>query len=474
MKNVFDLFEEAASSWRSNKGKGTAIVPNQLNPKILVYTILTKLYEKDDNTDVLIVTETFNDRVELIEFLTHQEDEDNNAEFKKLLDNKILKVFSSNYYNSYNWKYNGTVLIWYCPITYSDYTIASMSRYKFSLTILSSLFKNPTELANLYKVNPLLDCFRQAEIDEIRVSSPVEEKWVEVVIPEDSEDWKLYQYYTKYIETSLNIFGSFDIIKQARVGNESLNISAISICNQIAIENGWNEHLDMNYEFNQKLDELYNPNSLKHRASETYEVIRNRANLISDYDGKLEKILNIVNECSGDKILIINKRGEFANKVTEYLNNNSETEVCGNYHNKMDDIEAVDIDGNPIFIKSGQFKGKRKTMGYKAQMTLNEKKFNLNKIRCLSLSNAPDKSLNVSFDTIIITSPLSEDIKSYLYRLSNIKNKDTNIKLFSIFCKNTIEQQRLVNKPISENHIIVNKTEIMASTENKVDFSFVD
>ena len=156
--------------------------------------------------------------------------------------------------------------------------------------------------------------------------------------------------------------------------------------------------------------------------------------MLSDYEGKLESILNIVKANSESKILIINKRGEFANKVTEYLNNNFEYDICGNYHNKVDDIEAVDINGNPIYIKSGKSKGKRKVMGCKAQMTLNESRFNNDKIRCLSLSNSPDKSLNVTIDTIIITSPFCEDIESYIYRLSHVNFTNGKLKLFSIFC----------------------------------------
>ena len=219
---------------------------------------------------------------------------------------------------------------------------------------------------------------------------------------------------------------------------------------------------------------LYNPNNLRERATQTYEVIRNRTNLVADYEGKLDKVLELVKAHSEDKILIISKRGEFANKVTSYLNNNSETDICGNYHNKVDNIDAIDIDGNPIYYKSGPEKGKRKAMAAKAQMTLNEKRFNLDRINCLSLSNAPDKSLCVDVDIIIITSPLCEDIKSYLYRLADVNIRAGKIKLFSIFCKHTIEQTKLFNKPMTETHTIVNKCEFDADDRNKSDFLIVD
>ena len=472
--NVDNLFEQAAFNWRDNHGVGTALVPAPLNDKVLIYQILSRMYAKNKTLSTIIIVDYINLRSDILEFLTHQDNEENDAEFKRLIDNKFIRVFTKGFVINNFYKFNPNLCILYNPEVYNFDIANYFGKCQYRLAIINRLLDSKKNSANLYKDAPLLECFKQVEIDELRVSSPVEEYWIGVDIPEDSESWKLYQYYTKYIETSINIFGSFDMIKQARVGNETLNISSMTICSQIAQENGWNEHLDMSFEFNQKIDELYNPNNLRERATNTYEIIRNRANLVTDYPSKRKKVFEIVSKNPNDKILIISKRGEFANKITDYINDNSEEDICGNYHNKVDDIPAVDVYGNPVYIKSGVEKGKRKSMGYKAQMTLNEKKFNLGKLSCLSLSNSPEKSLNVSFDTIIITSPLCEDIRSYLYRLTNIKLNGSKIKLYSIFCKNTLEQQRLLNKPITETHLIVNKDEIIDDIENNFDFVIAD
>lgn len=469
-----ELFEQAALNWRDNKGVGTAFVPAPLNNKVLVYQILSRLYARSPAASTVIIVNQFKNRQELIEFLTTSESDENNEEFKKLLDNKFIRIFTKDFILNGGWHSSATLCIWYQPEEYIHGVSIYVNFCKYKLIVLNKLFTNNTDSTNLYKVAPLLNCFKQAEMNELRVSTPVEETWVDVQIPEDSEAYKLYQYYCKYIETSLNIFGSFDIMQQARIGNTVLNISSAEICNQIAQENGWHERLDMSFEYNRQIDELYNPNNLRERATQTYEVIRNRTNLVADYEGKLDKILELVKAHSGNKILIISKRGEFANKVTSYLNNNSETDICGNYHNKVDNIDAIDIDGNPIYFKSGPEKGKRKAMAAKAQMTLNEKRFNLDRINCLSLSNAPDKSLCVDVDVIIITSPLCEDIKSYLYRLADVNIRAGKIKLFSIFCKHTIEQTKLFNKPMTETHTIVNKCEFDADDRNKSDFLIVD
>lgn len=468
------LFEKAVFNWRDNKGIGTAFVPTPLNDKILVYQILLKLYTRSPTVNTLIIVNNFQERTAIIDFITNVGDEENDKEFKQLINNKLIKVFTVSFIIDTNWSKLSTLCIWYRPNELNETIYKYIEKCKFKLVVLSKLFTNSTDSSNLYKLAPILDCFKQSELDELRVSTPVEETWIGVDIAKDSQTWKLYEYYTKYIETTINIFGSFDKIQEARIGNTSLNISASEICTQIAVNNGWDEHLDMNYEYNRKIDDMYNPNSLRERASQVYEYTRLRSNLLSDCENKLSYILDIVNANSDKKILIISKRGEFANKVTEYLNNYSETNICGNYHNKTDDIDAVDINGNPIYIKSGKSKGKRKILGYKAQMTLNQNLFNENKLKCLSLSNAPDKSLNVDVDVIIITSPLCEDIESFIYRLSDVNFNKEKIKLFSIFCKNTTEEQKIMNKSCKPSHTILNKSEFTDIVENKFDFIVVD
>ena len=468
------LFDEAADSWRNNRGIGSMLIPPPLNAKIIVYNILTKVYCKRPKTFTVIIVEELTDRVDIIEFLTNQDSEENNKDFKELLDNKLIRVFTKDFVRKGCWKSPADLCICYQPIDYSLEVGLYVNSARFRLIVLNKLLDNNKIKCKLFENNPLLPCFEQIKINELRTSSPVEEMYVDVAITKDSKEENLYNYYCEYINTTLNIFGSFDNIKYAALGNAKLNISSASICESIARENGWSDHLDMSCAFNMKIDDLYNPNALRERATKIYEIIRNRNNLVSDYEGKLEAIFNIVKDNKDKKILIINKNGEFASKVTDYLNKYSDKDICGNYHNKVEDIPAVNEYGSPMYYKSGKEKGKRKAMGYRAQMTLNEKRFNLNIINCLSMSNSPDKDLSVDFDIIIITSPLCEDIKSYLYRLSKIRLNSNQIQLYSLYCKNTIEEQRLLNKEVSDNHIIVNKEKISAENENNCAFIIAD
>ena len=481
MKTIGEMFEDAIFEWRDKKGCGTAIIPHPLNDKVMVLGVLQQIYNKDMNKIVHIVVDEWSTRQDIIDFITNQPDKENNAEFKKLLAHEKILVFTQRYVRrtDINIRYNGVrlnankIVIYYHPHEIYQSDIDFIKSHKFKLVILNKIM-TPQDMNFLYPVVPLLHEFKQNEIDEIRTSTPVEDMWYPISITPNSEEDKLLKYYNEYIQTSLNIFGSFDIMQQARIGNTKLNISADVICNNIALENGWRPNLDMSVELNLNLDALYNPNNLRERALMTYDVIRNRSALVSDYKGKLEKILEIVEENPTAKILIVNKRAEFASKITQYINEHSISVICANYHDKIEDIEAVDINGNPLYYKSGPRKGERRTMGSKAQKTLNQKLFNRGDIRVLSTNNAPDKDLSIDVDVIIITSPLCENIDSYLYRLDKVHYPTPPIKLYSLFVKNSLEETKLLHKPIKETHQIVNKCEIDAEIENNSDFIVVD
>lgn len=467
MANSDDIFINAINHWRDEKGKGTALIPYPLNDKLMLLGILQRIYQKNPNAKTLIVTFNFTDRSQLIEFITHQEDSDeNNKEFKKLLDDKLLKILTMDFIvknNYYPWL---NLCIIYHPDKL-DYDVNKLLLAStFKLVIINTLGYNNDELLELYKIAPLLSDFKQHEVEAIRLSTPVEETQIGVTISTDNDDYRLLEYYNEYITTSVTIFGTFDVINQVNSGNQNLNISSNQLCLQIAKNNGWNEHLDMNIEFNREIDKLYNPMSLKERACMTYEIIRKRSQFLSDYNGKLEAILDIVKNNSTDKILIINKRGDFASKITDTINSMSETDICANYHDKVESIPAIDINGNPLYVKSGVHKGERRMMACKAQKSLNEERFNRDFINILSTNAAPDKDLTVDIDTIIITSPMCEDIKAYMYRLANVRFKQNKLKLFTIYCKNTMEEKLLRDKDNLINHNVKNIT----TDENNIDF----
>lgn len=473
MEKAGELFENAILNWRNKGGIGTAIIPSPLNDKIMVLGILQRIYARSPTCDTLIIVNDFKERREIIEFLTTQEDNENNDEFKKLIQDKHLKILTEDFVSKNNIHYPNLVIV-YKPLAFTDTIFGFVTRSRFKLVILTNFLNNVAETTKLYTICPVLDDFKQNEIELLRVSTPVEEYQIPILMDDDTKSVELLSKYDEYIATSVSIFGSFDIMQQCRTGNTQLNISAATICSNIAKENGWDEHLDMSTEFNVEIDRLYNPINLRERASQTYEIIRLRSQLLSDYEEKLKTILDIINENFDKKILVINKRAEFASKITEYINSFSTEEICGNYHDKAEPIQTYDANGNPRCYKSGINKGKPKLLGAQAQKSSNEKLFNQDLLRVLSTSNAPDKSLNVDLDIIIITSSQCEDIKSYLYRFDKVRYKNNKLILYTLYCKNSQEEKLLNNRLQADNHTIINKCKKYVINENNSDFVLVD
>lgn len=454
MKAV-DLFEQAINCWRNAKGIGSVLIPFPFNNKLMLLGVLQRIYARSPTCKTLIITEYFKDRSDIISFITQQNEKENNAEFKDLINKETLKLLTNDVVFN-NVTEVPDLFILYKPSKISNYIRPYLEKAKFKLVILNKLVSDKESMVYLNKVVPKLNVFDEHSIKRVRLSTPVEEWRIGIDLPSDSKERELVNYYDEYISSSLSIFGSFDIIKQANVGNVALNISSAQICAQIARENGWNENLDMSLEFNIEIDKLYNPISLKERALRTYEIIRNRSQLLSDYEGKISEIINIVKDNIDKKILIINKKGEFAAKITDSINDYFEKTICLNYHDKVDDIPAVDENNIPIVYKSGVRKGEQKMMGVKAQKTNAIKNFNSNLVNILSTNNAPDKDLNIDVDVIIITSPMCEELKSYLYRLSHLYFRNDKIILYSIYCKNTIEQKKLESKELMKHQIVKN------------------
>lgn len=449
------IFDNAAKTWRSNAGIGTALIYPPLNDKYMISNVLNRIYNKNNGVQTLIICNNFFERGELIEFLISQDTEvvDNDFKYKELFDNKLIKIFT-NYYLNNNVSYlNPFITILYHYDKMEDGVKRIFAKSRFRLAVLNKL--NLENTNKLYTLSPLLNDFKKQELESLRLNTPIEEIRIGIDIEDNSESAKLLKYYDEYIATSINIFGSFDNIQYARIGDPKNGLSALHFCYNLALENGWNDKLDMSVELNVRIDKLYNPVSIRERASQTYEIMRNRRNLLANYDGKLDEIVKLVQEHENDKILIINKFGEFANKVTEYLNNNFEKDICGNYHDKVDPVPAVTLEGEPVFVKNGKNKGERKLIAAQAQKSLNEGKFNCGYINVISTNNAPDKNLSIDVDVIIITSSECEEIESYLYRLSNLKFPKEKIKFYQLYINNTSEERKLNNKSTTEYHNIV-------------------
>ena len=466
------VYLNAVDVWRLNKGIGTFVIPAPFDALRPLLYILPQLYNKSPTTSVVIIVKDFADRSSIESYLTTLNNEVWNNSFRTVIHNGSLRILTTEYAAEHINDYSPLLTIIYNPSIFHFVHIAMIEKSKFKLVILSKLLDNKT-MDDFYTVAPSIGNFSQNVIDEVRTNRPVKECLVGLTITPDTELDKEMNYYNREISTALAIFGNFDNIKYARLGNSDTNCSSMMICDAIARTNGWDNHLDMSSEFNRDIDKLYSPSAIKERADSIYNIIRERSTKLASSKDKLSYILDIVNDNLDKNILIINKYGEFANLVTDYLNDKFGKRICANCHDKVDNVPAVDDYGNPIFIKSGPKKGQPKLLGVIAQKKLAQKLMNSHKINVISCGASPDKSLDVDIDLVIITSPLCDTIESYFYRLSKV-HFSNEVLLYTLFYKSTLEEKKLEDRTVPANHTIINDFDRNVKVDNNNAYCIVD
>ncbi len=466
-----ELHEKSVYQWRMNKGIGAFIIPAPLDVLRPLLMILPAMYNKSPTLVTNIIVADFVDKDKVTDYLLHKSESVHSNVYSKLITEGFIKILTvGEATDIFSHLYPNLVVI-YNPKECLYCYVGLLDKAKFKLVLSSNLFTGKLEQLN--NLVPRVGSYNQASIDEIRSSRPVKEVLVPLVIDEDSNLKKKLDYYNKEISTAIAIFGDFDTIKMARLGNSSTNSSSMAVCYNIARQNGWNENLDMTIQFNVEIDELYSPNALKERASGIYEIIRNRSLALASSDEKLSYILKIIEDNIDKNILIINKHGDFANEVTKYINDNTHYDSCYNYHDKVESVPAIDDNGNEVLIKSGVNKGKPKMLGVKSQKNLAQKLMNKGAIHVLSTNAAPDKDLAVNIDVVVITSPLCDTIETYLYRLSKVEFAKE-VQLYTLYYKGSLEEKKLDERIIPSTHTILNKTEIEVKSDNNYDYCIVD
>ena len=466
------VYLNAVDVWRVNKGIGTFVIPAPFDALRPLLYILPQLYNKSPTTNVVIIVKGFADRSSIESYLTTLNNDVWNNSFRTVMHNGNLRILTTEYAAEHINDYNPLLTIIYNPSIFHFVHIAMIGKSKFNLVILNKLLDSKT-MDDFYTVAPSIGNFSQNVIDEVRSNRPVKECLVGLTILHDSELDKEMNYYNREISTALAIFGNFDNIKYARLGNSATNCSSMMICDAIARTNGWDNHLDMSSQFNRDIDKLYSPAAIKERADNIYNIVRERSTKLASSKDKLSNILDIVNDNSDKNILIINKYGEFANLVTDYLNDKFGKRICANCHDKVDNVPAVDDYGNPILVKSGAKKGQPKLLGVIAQKKLAQKLMNTHKIHVISCGASPDKSLDIDIDLIIITSPLCDTIESYFYRLSKV-HFSNEVLLYTLFYKGTLEEKKLEDRTIPVNHTIINDFDRNVKVDNNNDYCIVD
>lgn len=337
---------------------------------------------------------------------------------------------------------------------------------KFLMMMLTEAVIKSETLTEVYKhIKPINNILSSEQINNYRLSLPVEEERIEVTF-DTEQNRDTYDKYTEYITQVLQIFGDFHTIGFARKGSPD-GKSAEQVLHDIATYNGWSSEMDMSNPFNSKIDACYNPIVLGEKAHTCYEIMRKRGILVSDNNAKLQVIGDILEnewkENPNKTFMIISKRGEFASTITNYLNERF-GEVCGDYHDKIEPKALVDENGVPIVYKSGANKGEPIIAKSQRICSLNLAAYNAGRLKVLSLKNSSNTAICASVGAWILTSSLCDTIDEIRYRFNKIDIDESKLKVYKLYTNNTIEEKALGKEKLSPNHIVI-------GTDKKVTFS---
>lgn len=450
-----EVYNIVANKWRDNKGIGSIYAISPINSYELAVYIIKLMRNKNSNCKVFVLCYQYENYNVIRQYLNQS----------GLLESVV--VVTTKYINPmYKYHYDICIAIGFSVLLANDVSIIEQSKFRFVILDRKVNDKQITKGINSHF--PIIEnVITNSEANVVRSNTPVEEWRIPVTL--DAEDFVKYEQYSDYIAQTIKIFGNFDRINQARVGDKQLNIGKETICDYIARENGWNEYLDCTSEFNKQIDEMYNPASIALRAETAYNIMRERSNMLTDAKCKLPAILDIVRKNADKRIIIVSKRGEFANAVYNYLKENGV--AVGEYHDAIPPRQAIDVNGKPILVKSGINKGKPRIV--KAQFISNDnlRLFNLcgvipyrpnsrlveqaiqsGGINVLSIKNASSDELKCTSDVFIFTSAMYADWNEFKYRFNKVSLGEIPTNIYKIYAENTIEEKAFDKVKESNNY----------------------
>jgi len=427
---------DVVKGFRQKRGKAGVYIYKPISPYNIIIKIVELFNKAHTNSKICIICRESYEAKELREY------------FNRLNVTSIIDVLSVGYVRS-NFNYQYDLIITVKVEEFSKLKVISENT-KFYLFIFDKrVINSPITKRIENNFNIINTTISVDKIINESIYSPVKETLIGVDLIDKLQT--KYNEYSEFILQSMKIYGNFETLDKCRNGNKVMNLSNIQVCNAVATNNGWNEDLDTKEEFNRRVDEIYNPNALLERAQVSYNIMRQRRDLVTDYTGKYEEVLRICKENINKKILIISSRGSYAYELSVYLNTNGIP--CGNYHDSIPDTYLCDTNGNRITYKTGVKQGEPKIFGTIYLSNEDLKRYNSNEINVLSIKNASDVKLSCDCDIVIITSPLCSEIFEIKRRYKNVLFRTNPLIVYTIYCNNTIEHtklDKLENTPIHE------------------------
>lgn len=302
-------------------------------------------------------------------------------------------------------------------------------------TILDSKFR--LALTGTYPYGNKIIEDRFPVIDVITEKEAIKEEWISKFIEyniklEMNMDDKLkYLKYSSIIRDTLksfkdtykllkfadgtNIFDNdLQVILSCYTGKDLRHkghdfIKPTHIREVIAQKMGWQYELDLTIQYNEQLDAYWKPENIYTRAVEFHRVMQKRNTIHNDNIVKLNAVMLIYDYYKDKCIISFNQSIDFADKITEFINNEYKKDKAISYHSQSKGKSLINFITNKPFLKKD---GEVKRFGVKKQLSYIIEMMRIGKYNMLNTVSALDEGLNIpNIDLVITTSGTANPLK---------------------------------------------------------------
>lgn len=470
--NVTDVYETSINKWSRNKGIGTISYDRALDLFTPIKAVLNKFFSFDPNRRVTVVVPS---AVDIDHWSTALIKD---FQYADKIGTDMLKFITADSIIFNKYKDDVTLLIFYRIEKFIEGERLKLVKgeyitYKYLLGVTNS--PDPyDDTFGLYAACPVID--RVTKVDVVTHGLLDASIDFNVGLTMNNNDQLKFRDYSSFIKDTIDMFnGDFNLILNCYHGDRVNGISADMFRNDLATSKGWSKDIDTSSTYFSNIDRYFSPNALYERAKSFTEIIKKRKNLLSDNDVKVAAVLEIIEKYKDKKILIINKRPNFANVLSYAINdrikghhlkvdkpkqtlfnvaNDKKLDaftvkgsfICVEYHPNVESRPLIDIETNDfIKYKSGNNKGKVKKFGATSLNKIANERFNEGYHTVMSTSNSMPKTAELTIDFVIVTSPECDTLNKFQYRVNRLDFSD-NVKIVNLYLHNTKELDKLKEK----------------------------
>lgn len=220
-----------------------------------------------------------------------------------------------------------------------------------------------------------------------------------------------------------------------------------------AHKRGWKPDIDLRFEVNRQINDLWNPNKILGYARKLMTAIRSRKDLLNTCKSKYQATKELVDKFDKVKTIVFSESTDFADNVAELIKKDHKTVV---YHSNIKTI-----------IRPSEKTGKPMKVG-KLRLKKEATEFIRNgKARIIVTAKSLDKGFDVVDLRLGITSSGTSNPTQYKQRGGRVKRKETEqifadctVLLVNLYIINTQDEKWLLNRQSKAVHSIINVTSI--------------